>query len=323
MIKSQKEDITKEVIMENEVIKIAVHNGNFHADDVTAFAILNKIFPNNELVRTRDPDELKSCTFRVDVGLYYNGETDFDHHQRDFKEVRSNNDHIKYASAGLVWKKFGDAYIKLEAPNATAEQIQRIKEYIDYNFIRYVDANDNGINLFNEEIPTISKIAYLYNLKYGYINNNGFKQCAHIISDVIDGFVISCINYLESEQYVLEAIKGKEDQPIMFLDKKVGFQEVVKNNWDIFSKIMIAVYPDANGKTWRIQSLAGDPNDRFKNRCRAPKSWRGLQDKDLNKVAELENLDFVHVSGFTGGAKDKESVLKMAEKWWKESPGND
>ncbi len=308
--------------MEKEIIKIAVHSGSFHADDVTAYAILNKIFPDNELIRSRDQKELESCAFRLDVGLKFNNETDFDHHQREFTEQRPDHDHIKYASAGLVWRKFAEQYIKTEAPQATNEQILKIKEYIDYNFIRYVDANDNGITLFSEEIPSFSKIVYLYNFKYGFIGNRGFRQCATTSGDIIDGFIITRLKYFEAEKVVLESIKDKEDQPIMLLENKVGFQEVVKNNWDLFSKIMVAVYPDTNGHSWRIQSLAGDPCDRFKNRCRAPKLWRGLQGEDLCKVADLTGAEFVHSSGFTGGAQDKESALKMAERWYKESPGD-
>lgn len=306
--------------MEKQTIKIAVHNGNFHADDATAYAILNKIFPENELIRTRDPEVLEQCNYRVDVGSKYNNTTDFDHHQREFTEVRPNHDHIKYASAGLVWKKFASDYIKLEVSNISEEQIQRIKEIVDYSFIRYVDANDNGISLFNEEIPTISKIAYLYNLKYGYINDKGFKLCANLAKDIIDGLIISSQHYLESEKVVLAAIKDKEDQPVMILEQKVSFHDVVKNNWDLFSKVMVAVYPDTNGHSWRIQSLAEDPNNRFRNRCRAPKEWRGLQYEDLDKAAELSGLEFVHISGFTGGAKDRESAIKMATKWCLESP---
>ena len=61
-----------------EKIKIAVHSGNYHADDCMAYAILAYIFPKHELVRTRDEKELSACDFLVDVGGKYDNEKYFD-----------------------------------------------------------------------------------------------------------------------------------------------------------------------------------------------------------------------------------------------------
>lgn len=41
--------------------------------------------------------------------------------------------------------------------------------------------------------------------------------------------------------------------------------------------------------------------------------WGGLRDQDLEKESGIDGATFVHVTGFTGGAKTKEGVLKMAE----------
>ena len=75
--------------------KIGTHNGVFHADDVFACATLSLIFPDSEIVRSRDPKILASCDFRVDVGGKYDPSTnDFDHHQG--KILRDNG--IPYAA---------------------------------------------------------------------------------------------------------------------------------------------------------------------------------------------------------------------------------
>ena len=41
--------------------------------------------------------------------------------------------------------------------------------------------------------------------------------------------------------------------------------------------------------------------------------WRGLRDKELAKESGCDDAIFVHATGFIGGAKSRESVIKMAE----------
>lgn len=301
--------------MSEDKIKIAVHNGNFHADDCVAYCIISAIYPDNELVRTRTPEVLEQCKFRLDVGGRYNGETDFDHHQRDFMEARTDNDKIKYASAGLVWKHFGEEYIKAKSKELSAEQITFIKNEIDYTFIRYVDANDNGINIVSEEIPSFSKIIFLFNYRFGYINNFGFIRGATLAADIIDGMIEQLTKYLESEKVVMQALEENGNKPILILPQKVAFQDVINRHWDQFINIQLAVYPETNCEKWRIKSLNDDPKDRFSNRCKAPEAWRGIMDSELEKVTGIADVDFVHPNGFTGGAKNKDAAIQMAQKW--------
>ena len=260
--------------MSEEKIKIAVHGGNFHADDCMAFGIIDTVYPNNELVRTRDPEALKQCRLRIDVGGQYNGETDFDHHQREFNEKRPDNDQIKYASAGLIWKRFGKEYIRLKTKNLADEQIDFIAREIDWQLIRYVDANDNGITLVSEEAPTLSKIIFMFNHKFGYTNNYGFIRGANLCADLIDGYIEQQVKYLESEKIVMDAMKENHGQPVLVLEQKAALQEVVNRHWDDFAHVQLAVYPETNSEKWRIKSLNSDPKDRFKNRCNAPEEWR-------------------------------------------------
>jgi len=85
---------------------IAVHNGEFHTDDVFAVAILKLIYPNLIAIRTRDKDKLKEVDARVDVGFKYDPSSgDYDHHQKEGAGKRKNG--VPYASAGLIWKHFG------------------------------------------------------------------------------------------------------------------------------------------------------------------------------------------------------------------------
>ena len=60
------------------------HDGSFHADEVTACALLLvfDLIDFNSIVRSRDPEVLQSCEYVCDVGgIYDPAKKRFDHHQ--------------------------------------------------------------------------------------------------------------------------------------------------------------------------------------------------------------------------------------------------
>jgi len=112
---------------------IATHNGQFHADEVTAIALL-KIFTEAEeveLFRTRDEDTINQCDVVVDVGGTYSPEHKrFDHHQFD-----RDNELYGKSSAGLVWDYIRNT-VDLAIPYTA----------IDF-LVKDVDDQDTGIKL--------------------------------------------------------------------------------------------------------------------------------------------------------------------------------
>lgn len=65
-------------------MKIATHNGKFHADEVFAVSLLRRLdrFKDAEIIRTRDAELLKTADVVVDVGGQYDPLTHrYDHHQ--------------------------------------------------------------------------------------------------------------------------------------------------------------------------------------------------------------------------------------------------
>ena len=101
---------------------IATHSGKFHADDVWAVAVLDIMFPDCELVRTRDPQRIEAADFAVDVGGIWDPLSGrFDHHQKDFSGARQSG--VVYASAGLVWKTYGSRCVALLAESHTGRAL--------------------------------------------------------------------------------------------------------------------------------------------------------------------------------------------------------
>ena len=78
---------------------IGTHNGRFHADELTACALLimYDLADKDKIARTREPEVLDRCEYVLDVGGAYKPEEKlFDHHQASYEG--------KMASAGMVLK---------------------------------------------------------------------------------------------------------------------------------------------------------------------------------------------------------------------------
>src|ERR687885_1182144 len=98
-------------------MRVATHDGSFHADEVFAVAALSLLGEPLEVVRTRDEVAMAASDVRVDVGFAADPATgDFDHHQRGGAGERPNG--IPYASFGLVWRHHGAALCAGEEPVA-------------------------------------------------------------------------------------------------------------------------------------------------------------------------------------------------------------
>lgn len=108
---------------------LGTHDGAFHADEVTACALLLlfNCIDLDKIVRTRDLDRLSTCEYVCDVGGVYNPEKKlFDHHQAEYTGPLS--------SAGMILQ-----YLKDKGKISQ-------KEYDSFNdsLILGVDAHDNG-----------------------------------------------------------------------------------------------------------------------------------------------------------------------------------
>ena len=67
------------------ITHLVTHSGGFHADELLSSVILTRLFPQAELIRTRDNDWVTPSSDKIiyDVGRDYNAEAQiFDHHQR-------------------------------------------------------------------------------------------------------------------------------------------------------------------------------------------------------------------------------------------------
>jgi len=121
------------------LLHIATHNGIFHADEISAIALL-EIFVD-EVDITRVPHNTKNFDnfdMIIDIGRKYDGEKYFDHHQ--YKGGKS--------SAGLIWEFIGkekeypkiSTLVKLIDKHDVGEK--RAKEFEYPNIIKCFNTTD-------------------------------------------------------------------------------------------------------------------------------------------------------------------------------------
>lgn len=76
--------------------------------------------------------------------------------------------------------------------------------------------------------------------------------------------------------------------------------------------VKYVLYPEKGNKGWRVQAVPSNEGA-FSLRKGLKEDWRGIKQQDeLIKVSGINDIVFVHNSGFIGGAKSLESALKMA-----------
>jgi uncharacterized UPF0160 family protein len=148
---------SKKLRLDSSVPTLGTHNGHFHADEALAIFLLRQLpqYSSSQLIRTRDPETLASCTVVVDVGAEYDAaRLRFDHHQRGFTQTFPDKS-TKLSAAGLVWLHLGKDVVAAMT-GVTNEQEKDVlwnKMYV--SFVEAFDGNDNGIDAFPD--PSIAK----------------------------------------------------------------------------------------------------------------------------------------------------------------------
>lgn len=324
------------------LVLIATHDGTFHADETIACAILSYLYDHCEVIRSRDPKLLETADLIIDVSGI-NDDKHFDHHSNEFNLSRDNG--IHYATAGLMWLKFGRPYLEriahehfseLEQAEFTDAIFTAAQTRIDQEIMYGVDLNDNGqlnsylndlikpesahdqaimdeLNEFYRYTPDLPYLVAMQNLPNvsGDEQNAQFSNTVKLLKSLL---VNAAINALNTEQGIAKVLALYEGGPLLIMHEKLPWTQAVLAHFDRFAECQLAIYPDRK-RGWRIQSLPFSKAERFKNKLPAPKSWRGLDEAQLDAVTGLKGTIFVHRAGFTGGAMNFETIIKMAQKW--------
>lgn len=195
------------------------------------------------------------------------------------------------------------------------------------NFILEIDALDNGVtSAVNPayKITTglgvrVSRFNKPWNAPNEILQSDQFKKAMRVVEEEFlwQLYSISQIfwparknvedawhkreSFHPSGELILFEVNGPWKDHLYDIEAENGKEGLIK----------FAFYQD-DRKMWRIQTIPQKENF-FSQRVSISKAWRGLRNTDFKSMPGFEDMEFVHASGFIGGAWSIQTCLKMAE----------
>ncbi len=314
---------------------IATHNGTFHLDEVTAYTILNYLYPNNQLIRTRDPTLIATANLTIDVGGVYDANQGrYDHHQLDFTDTFNDQSQIKLSSAGLIWKHYGRQLIQTYCQQSKIDVYNLESTYYDlyWQIFAEIDAHDNGQRQYTDNFydllknktirnhyPTnLNLISTITKLNTSDTANHtaqmtAFKKASDVVWTLFDihlthYFVVQ--NELTTDIATIANAYSQSQPTDRYLvvrtdcnNWRKGIQLYEDTHLDRLP-ILFLIYPNSNA-TWNIRTLS---DQQFKSR------------QDLLPLSQLQKLvtcpdeiTFIHTKLFIGASLTLETAIEMAQ----------
>jgi uncharacterized UPF0160 family protein len=284
-------------------MKIVTHSGNFHADDIFAVATLLLIYPEAEVVRSRESVDWSKGDIVVDVGGVYDPSTNkFDHHQPEGAGKRDNG--VPYASFGLIWKYFGEKLVGKEE-----------LEILDSRLVIPIDAIDNGIIISTPKFDGLREYS-VQDFLFSYVDSSRtdaeylyeiFIKLVGVSKDLLVREIGHAREEVIGMQKVREIVEKTEDKRIIILPENLPWGRVLA---DIPGSLYV-VYPRKEG-SWGVKAVRQDIQ-KFYLRKPLPEIWLGKENEDFAKITNVSDALFMHRGRFLAAAKSKEGAIKLAE----------
>lgn len=296
-------------------ITLYTHNGAAHADEVFACAILSIIYPQSEVVRTRDPEIIEKAksdpdAFLLDIGLKYEPENLlFDHHQTEGAGYRDKeNKRWPYATAGLIWKHYGEQAVLALHPNLDKDALRETFRFIDLAVLRYIDAADCGVRLKSSG-PSLSSLIASFNTSRGNRGTETFPIVKALSQEILINFINRQVGKITARNKVRSG-QLKCDGKLLVLDSCIPWSDVVINE---MPEVQLVVYPvgGRNNQKWQVRT-AMDENRQPK--MSLPKSWGGHERGHLASISGASSALFCHRSGHLAGAENFDCIVNMAKR---------
>jgi len=292
--------------------KIATHSGGFHSDDVCTIAMLLLMYPDAEVVRTRDPAVLADADFVVDVGTVYDPEKNrFDHHQEGGAGNRDNG--VPYASFGLVWKKFGAEFC----------ESQDVADIVERKLVTPIDAFDNGVDLVTPRIEGVHPYRidqFFFSMeptwleqKEGKTIDQAFYESVSIAQVLLKREIAQARAEIEALHVIEDMYDSSEEKEIILIDEQYMFDRRLLIQAFTSHPDVIYIVRKHEGGTWQVVAAVDDIYS-FDKRKALPESWAGKSGKDLADISGVEDAMFCHNKLFMCITRTQEGALVLAHK---------
>lgn len=274
------------------------HDGTFHADEVTACALLLlfDLIDIQKIFRTRDRNLLSSCEYVCDVGGVYDPDKKlFDHHQADYKGPLS--------SAGMILLHLKE------------QGVIHSKAYDFFNeaLVLGVDAHDNGKEVqifgycsYSHVVANFAPILYDPSSKEQDIAFN------HALDFALGHLqrLWQRYQYIQSCRAIVEKAMEKNEK-YLFFEKAIPWLELFFELGGENHPALFVIMPSENH--WNLRGIPPTYEERMRVRVPMPYEWAGLFDEELQKVSGVPGAIFCHKERFVSVWKTKEDVFKAFE----------
>ncbi|MCH9628158.1 MAG: hypothetical protein S4CHLAM2_18130 [Chlamydiales bacterium] len=273
---------------------IGIHDGTFHADEVTACALLAlfDLADIDKVVRTRDPAKLVECEYVCDVGgIYDSSQKLFDHHQASYEGELS--------SAGMILD-----YLRTE--KVIPEEEFR---HLNRSLVLGVDAHDNGRSTQELGVCTFSHVIANFNPVHYDASSEDLDRAFLAALDFAVGHIermSSRFRYnLSCREVVLKAME--KDKVCLFFDRSLPWLENFFALGGARHSALFVVMPAA--EQWKLRGIPPDYERRMQVRLPLPEAWAGLLGEELKAVSGIEGAVFCHKGRFTSVWETREDAI--------------
>lgn len=271
------------------------HDGSFHADEVTACALLLLfgLIDRNKIHRTRDPEVLERCEYVCDVGGVYDARIKrFDHHQVEYTGSLS--------SAGMILQYLRDKRIIDHA----------FYDYFNHSLILGIDAHDNGLAKLEIGFCSFSQVVSNF-LPIEYDHSAEKVEDAFLQAlSFVEGHLLRLKKRYEYTQKCREKVKKCMEKSTLALvfDESLPWME---NFFDLGGEVHPALFVlMPTGSHWKLRGIPPNLRERMKVRKALPLEWSGLHEEDLRRVSGIEGAIFCHKGRFISIWESKEDALR-------------
>jgi uncharacterized UPF0160 family protein len=274
------------------------HNGTFHADEVTACALLLyfNLIDREKIIRTRDSEKLAACEYVCDVGgEFAPSKKRFDHHQVSYAGELS--------SAGMVW-----AYLKDQGIVSSNTYF-----LLNRSLIQGVDAHDNGKANTEPGVCTFSQIIsnfvpVQYDVPETLQDQAFFQALDFVVGHLKRSF--ERFAYIEAcREKVVVAMAKKE--LYLYFNEAMPWMDIFFEMGGEQHPAQFIVMP--SGRHWKVRGIPPTSEDRMKVRRPLPERWAGLLEKELKEETGIPGAIFCHKGRFISVWETKEDAFKALE----------
>jgi uncharacterized UPF0160 family protein len=295
------------------VTHLVTHSGGFHADELLSSVLLTRLFPQAELVRTRDRQWLTPASTKIiyDVGGAYDSEAQiFDHHQRPGP---LREDEQPFSSFGLIWSHYGRAY--LAAMDVPADDIEAIHTKFDTKFVLPIDLLDNGAiepsvagPLSILTLPSLlGSLKPVFDDTSPTADDDAFLSALPIARSFVEAQIRNMAAKARAQSIVLDAITQAGTSPILELPMGMPYRSALDQAEADHMLFMIC----PRGEDWTLGGIKLS-NDTFEQRADLPAAWAGLTDAALEDASGVKGAKFCHNARFIAVASSRDAILEMA-----------